>query len=252
VQPIDAPFWTLVADAFAAIVNWDGRVMRTLRALLFAPGRLTVEWSAGRRAPYVTPIRLFLATGVVLLAVVGFSGRAAIQLESGQVTTEVSDEAAASSLWRDFGRRMELGVQRAEREPQWITSRFLTNYVWSVLIATPAVAGVVVWLERRRPRRFVHHLVFTLHLHSASLVLLTGIPILDADTPSDALTPWRSAGIGLLFACWPVYVFLAYRRVYGTGPLHAAAKTALLLFVQGFVFSIGAFLVLIATLFFAT
>ncbi|MEM1432495.1 MAG: DUF3667 domain-containing protein [Pseudomonadota bacterium] len=43
----------------------DGRVLKSLRLLLLRPGVLTVEFFADRRASYLTPIRLYLASSLV-------------------------------------------------------------------------------------------------------------------------------------------------------------------------------------------
>ncbi len=47
----------------------DGRLWRTLRALLTKPGFLTREYLRGRRKYYVRPARLYLLTSIVLFAV---------------------------------------------------------------------------------------------------------------------------------------------------------------------------------------
>src|SRR5205809_6737743 len=38
----------------------DGKIWRTLRLLFFKPGFLAAEYAAGRRRPYVNPVRIFL------------------------------------------------------------------------------------------------------------------------------------------------------------------------------------------------
>jgi hypothetical protein len=41
-------------------LHLDGKVWRTLRYLFFRPGFLTAEYCAGRRRPYVNPVRIFI------------------------------------------------------------------------------------------------------------------------------------------------------------------------------------------------
>lgn len=55
----------LIVDAFEGLFHFDGRVWRTLPALMLHPGRLTRSYLDGHRAPQIPPLRLFL---VVLLA----------------------------------------------------------------------------------------------------------------------------------------------------------------------------------------
>ena len=60
-------------DAMGRLVALDGRLWRTLRALLTQPGFLTREYFRGRRKYYVRPARLYLATSLILFAVLRFT-----------------------------------------------------------------------------------------------------------------------------------------------------------------------------------
>lgn len=53
--------WEMVNEAF----DLDSRVGRTLLPLLLRPGRLSMEYIAGRRARYVNPLRLYIILSVV-------------------------------------------------------------------------------------------------------------------------------------------------------------------------------------------
>ncbi|WP_312821368.1 DUF3667 domain-containing protein [Brevundimonas sp.] len=44
------------------VMHFDGRIWRTLPLLVGNPGRLTREWSQGRRTRYVSPLAIFLFT----------------------------------------------------------------------------------------------------------------------------------------------------------------------------------------------
>ena len=55
-------------EAAGRYVALDGRMGRTLFALLFRPGFLTREYLAGRRKRYVRPARLVLVLAIVLFA----------------------------------------------------------------------------------------------------------------------------------------------------------------------------------------
>src|SRR5437763_7136925 len=50
----------LMVDAFWELSGWDGRFASTVRALLRRPGLLTLEFLNGRRARYLSPVRLYL------------------------------------------------------------------------------------------------------------------------------------------------------------------------------------------------
>ena len=55
-------------DAVGRYVALDGRLWRTLAALLFRPGFLTREYFAGRRRRYIRPGRLFLVLSLAVFA----------------------------------------------------------------------------------------------------------------------------------------------------------------------------------------
>lgn len=60
-----APTWHIVREVLTDATDLDGRVLRTVRALV-SPGRLTAEFLRGRRAPYIGPLKLFLLAGTAL------------------------------------------------------------------------------------------------------------------------------------------------------------------------------------------
>jgi len=59
------PILGLVRDSLADSLSLDGRIARTLPALLFRPGRITRAYLEGKRARYVPPFRLFLLASLL-------------------------------------------------------------------------------------------------------------------------------------------------------------------------------------------
>jgi hypothetical protein len=55
----------LAVDAFWELSGWDGRFASTVRALFRHPGILTREFLEGRRARYISPLRLYLMSSLV-------------------------------------------------------------------------------------------------------------------------------------------------------------------------------------------
>ncbi len=53
-------FSSILGDVADTIFNIDGRLLRTLPALLLKPGFLTREYIEGHRVRYVSPVRLFV------------------------------------------------------------------------------------------------------------------------------------------------------------------------------------------------
>jgi hypothetical protein len=94
-------FWELVRDAGDLLASLDSRLWRTLGLLLFRPGRLTLDYLQGRRARYVAPLRLFIASSLIFFFVATVStrfevgeGSAFIKIEGDEPVAETSDVAA--------------------------------------------------------------------------------------------------------------------------------------------------------------
>lgn len=58
-------FSSILGDFFDTVFNIDSRVLRTLGPLFTRPGFLSLEYFAGRRVRYVTPMRLFLFLSLI-------------------------------------------------------------------------------------------------------------------------------------------------------------------------------------------
>ena len=90
-----APIRTMAKDLLEELFNLDTRLFRTLRRLLFQPGRLTVEYIAGRRAGYVPPLRLFVFSSFTLFLLLGILSTQAVSIEgsaSGALDSLVTAE----------------------------------------------------------------------------------------------------------------------------------------------------------------
>lgn len=64
------PVISLVAETISDSLALDGRIARTLPRLLFRPGRLSRDYSEGKRSRYVPPFRLFLLSSLLFYFVV--------------------------------------------------------------------------------------------------------------------------------------------------------------------------------------
>ncbi|HEX6627722.1 MAG TPA: DUF3667 domain-containing protein, partial [Gemmatimonadaceae bacterium] len=72
----------LATDAISEFSGWDGRLLNTVRALVTRPGLLTHEFLEGRRARYISPLRLYLSASVVYFLLTAAAPE--INLENGR------------------------------------------------------------------------------------------------------------------------------------------------------------------------
>ena len=68
-------FPALLREMLEDFVDFDSRFMRTIKPLLFRPGKLTRDYLDGRRFRYVPPLRLYIFSSLVLFFLIAvFAG----------------------------------------------------------------------------------------------------------------------------------------------------------------------------------
>jgi hypothetical protein len=234
---------TLVSE----VADLDAKIWRTLRLLLFRPAFLALEYSAGRRKPYVRPLRVLL-TGVIVYALstqggVGFTlglpsrPEAKLSTVPAPFPSSKSIEGTLSQIDRfAILRRMYEEKQGAvESAPVEVQQRFsgMLNASATLLTLTSIVllATVLYACFHRRRRLFVEHVVFSMHYFSFVMISLLPVVL--------ALKLKLTFALPLLFAfqLWQLaYLAVSIRRFYlpDTSKVIAwptAATLALLLYV---------------------
>ena len=68
-KDLKRPFIGLIRDILGDVFSFDGRLWRTLPALMFRPGHITRSYIDGKRMRYVPPFRLFLISSVIFFLV---------------------------------------------------------------------------------------------------------------------------------------------------------------------------------------
>jgi len=208
------------------ILSVDGRIWRTLGALLFRPARLTLEYVAGRRRRYVQPLRVLL-TAVIAYALVT-EGGLNITLNFGQVKLSLapisiprtrSVEGTLEQIDRfdvlETMFRDKIGA--VESAPDEVRDRFnasLAAFATPLSFMSVVLLAVVLYAcFHRRRRLFVEHAVFSMHFFSFvllwSFIAVAGIRL--------RLTGSTAGGILMLMllAVWQfVYLTIALRRFY--------------------------------------
>jgi hypothetical protein len=233
---LDRPFREIASEAMEAFFSFDERLVRTLWPLVARPGWLTVEYLEGRRARYLHPFKLYFAFSVILFLVISLSGFTVVRVTDrddevvtlvtvktdGEATeTESSAEEEEPSLAEGL---FEPLAKIMEEDPDHLNRVFTQWLAKSIILLVPVFAGLLRLLYRKR--RYIAHLVFSLHLHSfAFLALLIGVSV---DAPL-GYTSGNGPGNNLSSIVIAVYSFLALRRVYGRGRLGTVATMVVLL-----------------------
>jgi hypothetical protein len=168
------------------LLNLDGKIWRTLRLLLFRPGSLALEYAAGRRRPYVNPLRVLIVAIVVY--VLATQGGLNFTLSVGPVTLSIlpaptSPERPIADTLGNIDRFGVLEHMFAERfGPSESASddlrrrfnRTLNGFATPLSFATVLLVALVLYacFRRRRPL-FVEHAAFSMQVYS--FVLLSSV-----------------------------------------------------------------------------
>jgi hypothetical protein len=157
-----------VADAAQELTSLDSKLYHTLRALLFRPGLLTLEWIAGRRGRYLKPLNLCLA----LFAVQIFAYTATKQASMFNIAMIVDNEKQMSAQMGlpNGGVYGRLFARASARKGESVEALYdSVNEKWqrNVSLLQPAqifVLAVLLQILYVFSRRyFVEHLVFSMH-----------------------------------------------------------------------------------------
>ena len=84
----------LIEEFAHGLYHFDSKAWRTLPSLVFRPGKLTRDYTHGRRARYVAPLALFLLSIFLMFFVFGFTGSP--DFDPGIMAGGKSDKVAAA------------------------------------------------------------------------------------------------------------------------------------------------------------
>lgn len=209
--------------------------MTTVRALVQRPGMLTREFLEGRRARFLSPLRLYLLASLayfvleaaapnVRLPGKGSNGLTVSataksrpervadavsgSLDNGQVLTSAERDAALKDIERAPA-LMRPTLHKAVADPNGFKRGIIETMPRMLFALLPAFAAIVAIFYRRR--KYPEHLYFAIHLH-AFMFLALSVAALTKFTRVPAIVEVVSIAAVLWI---PVYATLAFRRVYG-------------------------------------
>ncbi len=200
------------------LTHFDSKIFRTVQALLFRPGLLTVEYLAGRRKRYVLPLRLFLVIFALNLFLYTRPGAALYD-----VHVIMSASSQGSLLVGKLERHAAKKGMTKDALYEQINERWQHN---ASLFQLGDVFFFAVWLAVLNWRRyFVEHLIFALHMFSFSLLFgcVTWLYYLHYGFRQNIFLVLFSFTVLLL------YLSRALPRMYGTTGWNSLLKSFVLL-----------------------
>jgi Protein of unknown function (DUF3667) len=214
----------------------DGRLWRSIVALLSKPGLLTKEYFSGRRGRYMRPFSLFIMLNVEFFFVQPYTGLMRYTYESyvGSHGARAQAQAKQRSLFLNdahFVQRFDDTLQDQKKS--------------LLLFAIPVFALSLMALYARSGRVYVEHLVFSVHAYAFTVFYLTAMGTLwfmvlnltyrHLAWARPLVVPFtgEAGTVSVLGAGMLVYLAVALHRFYGTSPILAVARAAVLFGVQG-------------------
>src|SRR5262245_6264260 len=79
--PLNPSLGEFAHDLLHELAHFDGKIVQSVRLLLTRPGFLSREQFEGRRARYVSPIRLYLVFSLLYFAVAAFAPGSALTIK---------------------------------------------------------------------------------------------------------------------------------------------------------------------------
>jgi hypothetical protein len=132
VKVITRPWREVCGELISELIDFDGRMMISLRSLLIRPGFLSFEYINGRRLSYTSPIRMYLVISLVFFFVLPL-------ILPGSAVTSPGNELAVD------------------------------QYSQAMFLLLPVFALVLKGFYRQV--FYLAHLVFTIHLFSAMFIV---------------------------------------------------------------------------------
>ena len=250
----------MIAELFDDLFQLDSRLSRTLYALVFKPGRITVEYLAGRRAGYIPPVRLYLVISFLFFVILPFLGLShtpneaedaslaeepivEITIAENQSSEQVEAESVGDStstidlgfltpeeneaLLQTLKEQFRKAIALYEDDPEEASSRLLELISIMMFFLLPVFAGCLKIFYLGKNRYYAKHLLLVVHNHC---FLYIGLSV------QDLLNLTRGSGYALIadfsnfiiYLWLAIYFYMSLRRVYQEGHLGTTIKFILL------------------------
>ncbi len=161
-------FREVLNDFLAVNLNYDSKLVQTIKTLFFYPARLTKEFIAGKRAKYVSPVRLYIIISLLFFLI--------ITVSPGTVSLDQSDHQVKQvSSSQNNNLENLLNIKIAELKTKQGKTLFIStlrkNLSTAFILLIP-IAALILQLLFPNKKFYVEHLIFSLHLQSLIMLLL--------------------------------------------------------------------------------
>ena len=247
---LNLTFTHFVNEFLSNNFNVDSKIFRTLKVLVFYPGKLSKEFLEGKRSSYVTPVRLYLIISLVYFTVLSFTNIGGVKIhETGREkdrvvfgfdetdTTSVSELIAVDSIsvsdtvvpssFENFLKSKLKRLQNKQGRKEF--NAILRSYISMGMFILIPLTALILLLLFYKNSFYIQHLVFIIHLQSLMFIIFTFFNLLSL------IADWNVfAIINSLFFIFLLLVWI--KKFYDLKWGKAIWKSILFIFLYGIVF----------------
>jgi hypothetical protein len=188
-------------EATHEFMHLDGKIVTSMKLLATKPGQLTKDFIEGRRARYISPIRVYLTFSLL------FFGLFAIVPGASESLVRVNEPKGAS--------QPAVKLEAVEAKYDELRETLMHNLPRVAFLLMPVFAVLTWLLYRREQPYYIPHLYYAIHFH-AFVFLVLGVALL--------LCVAAKGGGGAMFLVVFPYHYIALRRVFGGSRWRSFAK----------------------------
>ncbi|MEY4456252.1 MAG: DUF3667 domain-containing protein [Sediminibacterium sp.] len=204
------------------LTHFDGKLWKTLKLLLFKPGKLTQFYMDGKRATYIHPIRMYLFISAVFFLFMftgdvpdrpeglqnnanpktdvasGLSDGFDLRLGGDSVKFKTVAEYNAAQLKLPVSKRANWFESAMEKKSIEINQKYnhdkfkigkalieqFEHYFSRMLYISLPIFAFFLWVLYRRNKNhyFVDHLIFSIHIYCAFFIFLFTVKLINLST----------------------------------------------------------------------
>jgi len=263
-------FSQVIGELFNDILNFDAKLLNTMKPLLLQPGFLSREYFDGRRARYVSPLKLYFFLSIVAFFLIQQSIDIAVENQAAE-NVDATGAGKDSDFhignfngrpWHAKSNPMKVAwlpdagndlindrfarLESAVRKKDWtqLVHAGLAATPQTLLILLPIFALLLKLAYAFRNRLYMEHLIVALHNHAFLLSSLSLLAVFtEMSSWSTAVPGWESL-LGMattLLLIWiPLYFLLSLKLVYGQSWKMTLFKFLLIGFSYSLLLGLGA------------
>jgi hypothetical protein len=199
-QPLDLTLHGFLHELGEETLHVDGRIFASVRELFLKPGFLTREYFVGRRARWVSPLRLYLLFSLLYFGILALAGSTGFLLPVKADRPQDADPAV-----------QKLGFSSEQDLRDAVNHARVTWVPRAMFLLVPFLAWLVKVAYRDSGKNYLQHLYFALHLQAAwfGAAALAALPAPIAPQVAGGLTSFVLPAFALL------YTVAALRTAYG-------------------------------------